>query len=96
MDLVWSRVNSAVVWLTQLCQTHCHRPKLEEEGGGGESSSSLWYELLECVIAPQSQVPIDNREAIKPFKDLVKLVVNSSMGYVNLRYDFLFSHNLLS
>ena len=83
MDLVWSRVNSALVWLTQLCQTHCHRPKLEEEGI--DSSSSLWYELVECVIAPQNQVPNDNREAIKPFKDLVKLVVNSSMGYVNLR-----------
>ena len=75
-QLMWSRINTKVILLIQLCQTHC--------GGKSEeiSSEGLWFELLDCVIEPQNRV---EGQGLLPFKDLVKHVVNSSMGYVNLR-----------
>lgn len=76
-QLMWSRINTKVILLIQLCQTHCGK-------SDSESGSTMWFELLDSVIEPQNRVGEEGD--LLPFKDLVKHVVNSSMGYVNLRY----------
>ena len=44
---------------------------------------AMWFELLDSIVAPQRQV--EDRSRMQPFKDLVKHVVNSALGYVSLR-----------
>ena len=71
-QVAWSRINTKVILLIQLCQ----RNSKQEE-------SKMWFELLESVVSPQRQ--IEDRSKLQPFKDVVKHVINSALGYVSLR-----------
>jgi hypothetical protein len=50
----------------------------------GSTRDHLWFELLDSLMKPQGGLKGSNVD-LKPFKDVVRHVVNSALGYVSLR-----------
>ena len=74
--LSWSRINTKMILLIQLCQRNsCN----------SDQSESMWFELLESVLRPQRAALEKGKDKLQSFKDVVKHVVNSALGYVSLR-----------
>ena len=85
LSLTWSYVNTMIILLIQLCQKN-HAKQLDNSSN---DKDKIWFELLECIINPQRALS-SKRDALskcqlQPFKDAVKHVVNSALGYVSLR-----------
>ena len=85
MSLAWSYVNTMIILLIQLCQKH-HSKDLDIPSFDKER---IWFDLLESIIKPQRVLSnkrgIITKCQLQPFKDAVKHVVNSALGYVSLR-----------
>ena len=85
VSLAWSYVNTMVILLIQLCQKH-HSKDLDIPSS---DKDKIWFELLESIIKPQrllsKQRGVVSKCQLQPFKDAVKHVVNSALGYVSLR-----------
>ena len=85
MSLAWSYVNTMIILLIQLCQKH-HSKDLDIPSS---DKDKIWFDLLESIIKPQRVLSnrrgIITKSQLQPFKDAVKHVVNSALGYVSLR-----------
>ncbi len=74
LALLWTQVNANVIMIVQLCQSHSLNADLREK---------LWFSLLDSLMKPQAKLKA--KEDLKPFKDVVRHVVNSALGYISLR-----------
>ena len=85
VSLAWSYINTMVILLIQLCQKH-HSKDLDIPSS---DKDKIWFELLESIIKPQrilsKQRGVVSKCQLQPFKDAVKHVVKSALGYVSLR-----------
>ena len=85
VSLAWSYVNTMVILLIQLCQKH-HSKDMDIPAS---EKDKIWFELLESIIKPQrilsTKRSVISKCQLQPFKDAVKHVVNSALGYVSLR-----------
>ena len=85
LSLAWSYVNTMVILLIQLCQKHCSK----KVDNASSDKDKIWFALLESIIKPQRELSMKqgamSKSQLQPFKDTVKHVVNSALGYVSLR-----------
>merc|ERR1712226_273450 len=85
VSLAWSYVNTMIILLIQLCQKH-HSKDMDIPAS---EKDKIWFELLESIIKPQrilyTKRSVISKRQLQPFKDAVKHVVNSALGYVSLR-----------
>ncbi|XP_059091837.1 vacuolar protein sorting-associated protein 8 homolog [Tigriopus californicus] len=75
-DLIWAQVNASVILLVQLCQRSAsHLP--------GAKVEQLWFSILDSLLSRQRT--IQNGKKIQGFKEVIKHVVNSTIGHLPLR-----------
>ena len=85
LSLAWSYVNTMIILLIQLCQKYYAK----ESEKSSSDKDEIWFDLLESIIKPQRVLSVRegaiSKSQLQPFKDAVKHVVNSALGYVSLR-----------
>lgn len=76
--VTWSKLNTELLVIIQLCQRNSSQMDHDARG-------SLWFPLLETIMAPQRQLREKvNTEILEALKELTKDLLNSMMGYVTL------------
>ncbi|XP_067145381.1 vacuolar protein sorting-associated protein 8 homolog isoform X3 [Centruroides vittatus] len=75
--VTWSKLNTELLVIVQLCQRNSSQMDQEARG-------SLWFPLLEAVVAPQRHRGKADAEFLQALKELTKDLLNNMMGYVTL------------
>eukprot|EP00095_Tigriopus_kingsejongensis_P008534 maker-scaffold81_size397536-snap-gene-2.19 protein:Tk08534 transcript:maker-scaffold81_size397536-snap-gene-2.19-mRNA-1 annotation:"hypothetical protein LOTGIDRAFT_215952" len=77
-ELMWAQINASVILLVQLCQRN--HAQLE-----ADHRENLWFAILDCLLQSQRSVTELDEAMITAFKEVIKHVVNSTIGHLPLR-----------